>query len=33
MLFTEAFKIVGGEIEEIWALGTAPLPYGSGSGW
>jgi hypothetical protein len=33
MLFTEAFKIVGGEIEEIWALGSAPLPYGIGSGW
>jgi hypothetical protein len=33
MLFTEAFKIVGGTIEEIWALGSTPLPYGSSSGW
>ncbi|WEK46138.1 MAG: hypothetical protein P0Y56_14105 [Candidatus Andeanibacterium colombiense] len=33
MVFTEVFKIVDGRIEEIWALGTAPLPFGSGSGW
>lgn len=33
MVFTEAFKVVGGQIEEIWALGTSPLPYGSGTGW
>lgn len=33
MLFTEVFKIVSGRIEEIWALGTAPLPYGIRSGW
>jgi hypothetical protein len=33
MVFTEAFKIVDGVIEEIWALGTAPLPFGIGSGW
>jgi hypothetical protein len=33
MVFTEVFKVVAGTIEEIWALGTASLPYGSGSGW
>lgn len=33
MVFTEVFKIVDGRIEEIWALGTAPLPLGSGTGW
>jgi hypothetical protein len=33
MLFTEVFKIVAGRIEEIWALGSGALPYGSGSGW
>lgn len=33
MVFTEVFKIVNGRIEEIWALGTAPLPFGSGTGW
>jgi len=33
MVFTEVFKVVGGTIEEIWALGTMALPYGSGSGW
>jgi hypothetical protein len=33
MVFTEVFKVVAGRIEEIWALGTAPLPYGSGAGW
>jgi hypothetical protein len=33
MVFTEAFKIVNGVIEEIWALGTAPLPFGISSGW
>lgn len=33
MVFTEAFKIVDGRIEEIWALGTAPLPFGTGTGW
>jgi hypothetical protein len=33
MVFTEAFKIVDGLIEEIWALGTAPLPFGIELGW
>ena len=33
MLFTEVFKVVGETIEEIWALGTAPLPFGIRSGW
>jgi SAM-dependent methyltransferase len=33
MVFTEVFKIVDGRIEEIWALGTAPLPIGTGTGW
>jgi hypothetical protein len=33
MLFTEVFKVIAGRIEEIWALGSAPLPYGSRSGW
>lgn len=33
MLFTEVFKVVRGAIEEVWALGTASLPYGSRSGW
>jgi len=33
MLFTEIFKVVGGKIEEIWALGTNALPYGIASGW
>jgi len=33
MVFTEVFKIVAGRIEEIWALGTAPLPFGIRSGW
>ncbi|MEI9964016.1 MAG: hypothetical protein WDM92_04235 [Caulobacteraceae bacterium] len=33
MLFTEVFKVVGGAIEEVWALGTASLPYGCRSGW
>lgn len=33
MVFTEAFKVVGGVIEEIWALGSSPLPYGAGTGW
>lgn len=33
MLFTEVFKIVAGRIEEIWALGSGALPYGSRSGW
>ncbi len=33
MLFTEVFKVVRGMIEEVWALGTASLPYGSQSGW
>jgi hypothetical protein len=33
MLFTEVFKVVAGRIEEIWALGSGALPYGSRSGW
>jgi hypothetical protein len=33
MLFTEVFKIVEGRIDEIWALGSGPLPYGSCTGW
>ena len=33
MLFTEAFKVVGGRIQAIWALGTRLLPYGISSGW
>jgi hypothetical protein len=33
MLFTEVFKVVDGSIEQIWALGTAALSYGSRSGW
>ncbi|WP_126174136.1 hypothetical protein [Altericroceibacterium xinjiangense] len=33
MVFTEIFKVVDGSIEEIWALGTAPLPLGIRSGW
>lgn len=33
MPFTEIFKVVSGTIEEVWALGTAALPYGIASGW
>ena len=33
MIFTEVFKIINGRIEEIWALGSNTVPYGSGSGW
>lgn len=33
MLFTEVFKVIAGRIDEIWALGSGPLPYGSRSGW
>ena len=32
MLAYEAFKIRGGILEEVWAIGTA-LPYGIDSGW
>ncbi len=33
MMFTEAFKVVGGRIQAIWALGTRLLPYGIAAGW
>ncbi|HWW66124.1 MAG TPA: hypothetical protein VNZ43_15320 [Sphingomonadaceae bacterium] len=33
MIFTEIFRVVGGRIEEIWALGSNAIPYGGGSGW
>jgi hypothetical protein len=33
MLFTEVFKVIAGRIDEIWALGSGALPYGSRSGW
>jgi len=33
MICTEAFRIVNGRIDEIWALGSGPLPYGSRTGW
>jgi len=32
MLAFEAFKVRGGVLREVWAIGTA-LPYGIGSGW
>lgn len=32
MLAYEAFKVRGGVLEEVWAIGTA-LPYGIDSGW
>lgn len=32
MIVFEAFKIRGGILEEVWAIGTA-LPYGIDSGW
>jgi hypothetical protein len=33
MIFTEVFKLSDGRIDEIWALGSGTLPYGSRSGW
>lgn len=33
MLFTEVFKIIDGRIDEIWALGSGAIPYGSRIGW
>ncbi len=32
MLAFEAFKVRGGVLQEVWAIGTA-LRYGIGSGW
>jgi len=33
MIFTEIFRVVGGRIDEIWALGSNAIPYGGSSGW
>ncbi|MBO0713267.1 MAG: hypothetical protein J2P59_00825 [Acidimicrobiales bacterium] len=33
MLFFEVFKVKGGKIHQIWAIGSNALPYGIGSGW
>ena len=33
MIFTEVFKLADGRIDEIWALGSGTLPYGSRGGW
>ena len=33
MIFTEVFKLINGRIDEIWALGSGTLPYGSRGGW
>jgi hypothetical protein len=33
MIFTEVFKLIDGRIDEIWALGSGTLPYGSKCGW
>lgn len=33
MLYFEVFKVRGGELVEISAIGSNPLPYGTSSGW
>jgi hypothetical protein len=33
MLYFEVFKVRGGELSDVWAIGTNTLPYGISSGW
>jgi hypothetical protein len=33
MLYFEVFKVEGGKIDQIWAIGSNALPYGISSGW
>lgn len=33
MLYFEVFKVRGGVLSDVWAIGTNTLPYGISSGW
>jgi hypothetical protein len=33
MMYFEVFKVSKGQICQVWALGSTPLPYGISSGW